>query len=76
VSELLQDQAERSIAHVVESECPLCHVELHVHAERACCSSSGDSYRVSTDRLDVRQCPEHGRRCEHWEAIWSSRSAR
>jgi hypothetical protein len=44
-------------------------IELFVVDPMRC----GDSYRVSTDRLDVRQCPEHGRRCEHWDAIWAAR---
>lgn len=69
----LRDQAGQSIGLVVEGSCPLCRVELRVHDDRACCSCCGDSYRVSTDRLDVKQCPQHGRRCEHWDAIWSSR---
>jgi uncharacterized membrane protein len=28
---------------------------------------------VSANRLEVRQCAEHGRRCEHWEAVWARR---
>jgi len=73
MNDSLSAQAEQAIALVVNGACPLCRVELRVHDERACCGCCGDSYRVSTDRLDVRQCPEHGRRCEHWDAIWRSR---
>jgi len=68
----LRDQVEEAIGSVVEAECPLCRVELRVHDDRACCSCCGDSYWVSTDRLDVRPCAEHGRRCEHWEAVWDA----
>jgi hypothetical protein len=69
----LRDQAERAIASVVEAECPLCKVELRVHDERACCPCCGDSYKAATNRLEIRQCPMHGRRCEHWEAVWRVR---
>ncbi len=72
MNESLSAEAEKAISLVVEGECPLCRVELRVHDDRACCSCCGDSYRVSTDRLDVKQCPEHGRRCEHWDAVWKA----
>jgi len=26
---------------------------------------------VAPSRLEIRQCPEHGRRCEHWQAVWA-----
>jgi hypothetical protein len=67
----LSTQAERAIASIVEAECPLCKVELRVHDERASCPCCGDSYVVSPNRLEVRQCPEHGRPCEHWQAVWA-----
>jgi hypothetical protein len=70
VTDPLSSQAERAIASVVEAGCPLCKVELRVHDERACCPCCGDSYVASQDRLEVKQCSEHGRRCEHWEAVW------
>ena len=38
---------------------------------RACCPCCGDTYKVSNHRLEVRQCPEHGRHCEHWRAAWA-----
>jgi uncharacterized Zn finger protein (UPF0148 family) len=66
---LLRNQAERAIASVVEAECPLCKVELRVHNGRACCPCCGDSYIAATDRLEIRPCLEHSRRCEHWEVI-------
>jgi hypothetical protein len=65
----LRYEAERAIAAVVEAECPLCQVDLRVHEGRACCSCCGDSYIATTNRLEVMPCPEHGRRCEHWEAV-------
>jgi hypothetical protein len=69
----LRTDAERAIASVVEAECPLCKVELRIHDERACCTSAGDSYRAGPHRLEIHRCAEHGRDCEHWEALWSSR---
>jgi uncharacterized Zn finger protein (UPF0148 family) len=66
----IADQAERAIASVVEAECPLCKVELWVRDGRACCPCCGDSYVASEGHLEVRRCPEHGRQCEHWEAVW------
>jgi uncharacterized Zn finger protein (UPF0148 family) len=68
---MLQSQAERAIASVIEAECPLCKVELRVHDGSACCPCCGDSYNAAKDRLEIRPCPEHSRRCEHWEAIWT-----
>jgi hypothetical protein len=70
---MLRSQAERAIASVIEAECPLCEVELRLHDGRACCSCCGDSYVVSSNRLEVMQCPTHGRRCEHWQAVWAAR---
>ncbi len=65
------DQAERAIASVVEAECPVCKFELRVHDDRACCPCGGDGYRASANRLEISQCPEHGQRCQHWEAVWA-----
>jgi uncharacterized Zn finger protein (UPF0148 family) len=69
----LSSQAERAIGIVVEGSCPVCKVALRIHDERACCPFCSDSYVVSTSRLEVRHCAEHGRRCEHWEAVWQQR---
>ncbi len=74
VSVSLRRQVERAIASSVEAECPLCKVELRVHDGRACCPCCGDTYRAGPSRLEIRPCPEHGRRCEHWEAVWATRS--
>jgi hypothetical protein len=71
MEDVLQTQAERAIASVVEAECPLCKVELRVHDARACCPCCGDSYKAAENRLEVRKCPEHGRDCEHWQAVWA-----
>lgn len=73
MGEALSSQVERAIASVVEAECPLCKVQLRVHDERACCPCCGDSYIAGPGRLEIRQCPEHGRHCEHWEAMWDAR---
>jgi hypothetical protein len=67
----LADQAEHAIRLVVEAECPLCRVELRAHDGRACCTCCGDSYRASQNHLEVSRCPDHGRRCQHWEAVWA-----
>jgi hypothetical protein len=66
-------QAEQAIGLVVEGACPLCKVELRIHDGRACCACCGDSYKAATNRLELGQCPEHGRECAHWEAIWEGR---
>jgi hypothetical protein len=71
----LSSQAERAIGLVVESACPLCKVALRIHDERACCPCCGDSYIVSSNRLAVKRCPEHGQHCEHWEEVWARRGA-
>jgi len=70
---MLRSQAERAIASVIEAECPLCKVELRLHDERACCPCCGDSYKVSSNRLEISQCPEHGRQCAHWHEVWTAR---
>ena len=72
MSEPLSSQAERAIASVVESECPLCKVELRIHDGRACCPCCGDSYVVRSGSLDIKPCSEHARRCEHWRAVLDS----
>ena len=69
----LKDEAERAIALVVEAECPLCKVELRIHDERACIPCCGDSYVVTSNRLEVMQCPTHRRRSEQWQAVWAAR---
>src|SRR5213594_3409690 len=74
LTDLLRNDATHVITAVVEAQCPLCRTELRVHDDRACCPCCGDSYRVAADQRDVKRCPPHGRRCEHWEAIWSARS--
>jgi hypothetical protein len=38
---------------VTEAECPVCRVEPKVHGGRACCPCSGDSYLVSSSRLEI-----------------------
>jgi hypothetical protein len=73
--ETLHAVAERTIASVVEAECPLCRVELRIHDGRACCQCCGASFVASDNPLEVRKCPEHGRWCEHWEAVWAVRSS-
>jgi excisionase family DNA binding protein len=59
----LADDAEQIIGFVAEGACPLCRVELRIHDGRACCPCCGDTYKVADHRLEVRQCPEHGRHC-------------
>ena len=73
MSEPLASQTERAVASVVEAECPLCTVELWIHDGRACCPCCDDSYRAGPQRLEIRKCTEHGRNCEYWEAVWTSR---
>lgn len=71
MGELLSRDMEHVIGLVVEGVCPLCRVELRVHDGRGCCPCCGDSYKAAENRLEVRQCPDHGRDCEHWEAVWA-----
>jgi len=68
----LKDDTMRAIASVVEADCPLCNVGLRIHGGWACCPYCGDSYSAATDRSEVRPCPDHSRRCERWEAIWTA----
>jgi hypothetical protein len=76
MGESLTAAAEDAIGFVVEGTCPLCRVGLRVHDERACCPCCGDSYVAALGRLEITQCGEHGRFCEHWEAVWATRSSR
>jgi uncharacterized Zn finger protein (UPF0148 family) len=76
VPESLSRQSEAAIGDVAEGICPLCDVGLVIHDGRACCPCCGDSYRAGPHRLEMRKCDEHGRRCEHWEAVWASRPTR
>jgi hypothetical protein len=69
----LTDQAERARGFVIEGAFPLCNVALRIHDGRACCPCCGDSYVVSTNRLEVKQCPDHTRDCDHWQDVWSRR---
>lgn len=71
MSELLGREAEQAIGVVAEGTCPLCRVGLRVHDGRGCCPCCGDSYKAAEGRLEVRQCLEHGRHCEHWQAVWA-----
>ena len=71
MAEPLSRQAEAALRDVAEGACPLCHVGLTIHDDRACCPCCGDSYRAGPNRLEMRKCAEHGRDCEHWEAVWA-----
>ena len=75
MAEGLRGDAEQAIGFVVEGTCPLCKVNLHVHDGRACCTCCGDSYKAAENRLEIAKCPEHGRHCNHWEAVWSARQS-
>lgn len=67
----MRDEAEQAIGSVVEGSCPLCRAELRIHDGFACCVCCGDAYKVETDRMEVRQCPQHAQNCEHWREMWS-----
>jgi hypothetical protein len=73
VTATYHQDAVQAIASVVEAQCPLCDVEMRIYDARACCPCCGDSYRASNSRLEVGQCPVHGRYCDHWEAVWATR---
>jgi hypothetical protein len=64
-------QAEKAIGDVVEGYCPLCRVELRPHDGRGCCPCCGDSYVASEGGLEIKKCPEDGRDCKHWQAVWA-----
>lgn len=53
-----------------EGHCPLCEAELVIHNGQGCCPCCGDSYRVESNRLEIRRCSIHGKHCIHWQAIW------
>ncbi len=72
MSESLRRQAEAALRDVVEGTCPLCLLALSIHDGRACCPCCGDSYVVTSNSLEIRRCPEHGRDCEHWEKVWAA----
>lgn len=76
MGESLTASAEQAIGFVVEGICPLCRSGLRVHDERACCPCCGDSYVAARGQLEIRQCSEHGRFCEHWEGVWAATSSR
>ena len=70
----LRLQAETAIGQAGEGFCPLCNVPFRVHDGVGCCPCCGDSYRAEPNRIEMRKCSEHGCDCEHWEAVWASRS--
>jgi hypothetical protein len=78
VSQDVDREVAIAFAHVSEGFCPLCHVRLVAHDDRACCPCGGCSYRVSTDRLEMLSaCDQHPAcECEHWEAVWRARGVR
>ncbi len=71
---LLRTQAESAMGDVSEGACPLCKAALVGHDGRGCCPCCGDTYRTSTDRLEIKRCDQHGRDCQHWDAVWAPRS--
>src|SRR5712692_6979696 len=72
VSELMRGQAEAAMRDVSEGACPLCKVALVVHDGRGCCPCCGDTYTTSDGRLEIKRCDQHGRDCQHWNAVWSA----
>jgi hypothetical protein len=70
VRDVLGSEAKRVIASIVEAVCRLRQVELRVHDGGACCPCCRDRYKVGPGGLDVRPCPAHARRCEHWEWLY------
>jgi hypothetical protein len=75
VPEPLSRQAEAAVRSVVEGIFPLCRVGLKIHEAGAYCPCCGDSYRTEQGRLEIGKCTDHGRDCEHWEAVWLARAA-
>lgn len=67
----MHEDGEEAIGFVAEGVCPLCEVAFNLHDGQACCPCCGDVYKVTDHRLEVRQCPEHGRHCDHWRAAWA-----
>lgn len=61
-----------AIADVSEGHCPLCHVALIIHDDRACWPCGGCSYRLEGKRFDMTTCDVHPpKQCEHWQEVWS-----
>jgi len=68
----IRHQADNAIAEVVEGACTSAMSTWSYTNGRGCCPCCGDTYKASNGRLEVRQCNEHGRECDHWEAIWAA----
>ena len=69
------EEAELALRDVSEGYCPLCHVQLVRHDDRACCTCGGCSFSAEQHSLALRSCDEHPPKdCEHWQAIWAARS--
>ena len=62
-------EVRQAIGWVVEGVCPLCQVALRIHDGTGCCPCCGDSYQAGENRLEISQCPQHGRSCDHWLAV-------
>ncbi len=63
-------QAEIALLDVSEGYCPLCHVGLIRHDDRACCPCGGCSYRAQGLSLLMGSCTEHpAKDCEHWQLV-------
>ncbi len=68
----MQEDADGAIRSIAEGYCPLCHVELIVHRDKACCPCGGCSYSVRDHSLSMDSCEEHPPvRCVHWQHVWS-----
>ena len=62
------------MAFVVEGFCPLCHVPLIPHDDRACCPCGGCSYRLDGKSFAMLTCEDHpSKNCDHWLAVWKAR---
>ena len=72
LTEMLRNETEAAIRLVVEGTCPV-RGRLGHSRRASLLYICGDTYAVAPHRLEVRQCVDHGRRCEHWEAIWALR---
>jgi hypothetical protein len=67
-------EAELTVLDVSEGFCPLCHVTLIRHGDRACCPCGGCSFSATEHTLVMRSCGEHPPNdCEHWQEIWQGR---
>jgi hypothetical protein len=71
MSERMRAEADVAIRDISEGNCPLCRVGLVIHDGRGCCPCCGDAYKAGLHRLEVQKCSQHGRTCEHWEAVWA-----